>query len=961
MDTIAQQKFISALRKSMSGDVLYDDYSLGMYATDASLYQIFPVAIILPKGEADLQTAIKLAAEFKVSILPRGGGTSLAGQTVGQSLVIDFSKYMTEIVACNPEEKWVTVQPGIARDDLNLYLKQYGLLFAPDPATSSRANIGGMTGNNSSGTKSILYGKTVDHIISMKVLLSDGTSLHLEEKTPEAYEAICNGSGREAEIYSAFRSLIFKHSDEVEKRFPKVMRRVGGYNFDEFTKTNHWNLSKLICGSEGTLGLITEITLNLEVIPKEKAICVVHFKHKPNAIQAVNTMVQYKPSAVEILDDVVLQMSRENLTTQRHTDWIDGFPASVQIAEFYGDTVEELVARAEAMVEDLQGQNLGYAYPIFTSKKEMHDVWTIRKKGLGLMLGRKGEKKALAFIEDAAIPLPVLPEYIEKVNAICDKYETEVAVYAHASVGVIHVRPFLDMKMGEDIERFKNIARETFELVKHYEGSWSGEHGDGLVRSPFNEDFFGTKLYEAFKDVKKLLDPLGLMNPGKIVEAPPMDHNLRYGASYQDEPLETVFHYRDDVSFEAAVHTCTGVGECRKKSGGTMCPSFKATSDEEHSTRGRANALRLAMSGQMQGSGLTDERLIEVLDLCLSCKACKSECPSNVDMAKLKSEVWQKKYDAGKISLREKMINKSTNLSKRFSGPLAPLINRVQSSVLFRSSLDRTAGIDKKRILPSYASTSLSKWYRKNYKTKNTNPIALFADTYINYHDTHIGIAAVQLLDQCGYKVELLDVGCCQRPRISNGFLRQAKNEGTKTALGIAEAMNKNIPVVVCEPSCTSALQADLPDLIDDVELAKKLAMHVKMIDVFLYEAVESGTLKGRFTSNFKSIQVHGHCHQEAIYGMKAIDTLYQKSGAAHKILDTGCCGMAGSFGYEKEHYEISKKVGEDRLFPAIEKMANDDTIVACGVSCRHQIEHFTNRKALHWVETVRFEPDDLT
>lgn len=946
--------FISKLQSEIKGDVLSDEYSLGMYATDASLYQIQPIVIVLPKHESDVTTAVQIAAAHQISILPRGGGTSLAGQTVGQSMVLDFSKYMNQVLEFNAAKKWVRIQPGIARDDLNLFLKNHGLLYAPDPATSSRANVGGMIGNNSSGTKSILYGKTIDHLLALKVLLSDGTILNINENSTEEYNAKCIGDTREAQIYKEFRTLIFQHSEEIKEVFPKTMRRVGGYPLDEFVYTDKWNLSKVFCGSEGTLGLTLEATINLEELPKEKAICVVHFEKRLDAIKAVPTMVGYNPSCVEILDDTVIELSRTNLTTKHHTQWIKGNPISVQIVEFFGDTNEEILRRAEQMVVRLKELGLGYAYPIFTSQKQMDDVWMIRKKGLGLMLGRQGDKKAIAFIEDAAIPIDVLPEYIEEVQAVCDKYQTEAAVYAHASVGVIHVRPFLNMRAQEDVDRFKSIAEETFQLVKKYKGSWSGEHGDGLVRSPFNEDFFGSTLYQAFKDVKQLFDPLGIMNPGKIVDALPIDHNLRYGAAYLDDTLDTVFHYREDRSFQEAVHMCSGVGECRKKSGGTMCPSFKATDDEEHSTRGRANALRLAMSGQLEG-GLSNDRLIEILDLCLSCKACKSECPSNVDMAKLKSEVWQQKFDVGKVSLRDKLVNQSAAQSKMIAGPLAPLVNAIQHSAPFRWALDKTVGIDRSRKLPSFAKESLSKWFTKHYKTKNEIEVVLFADTYINYHETHIGKSAVNLLDQCGYKVILADVGCCQRPRISNGWLRNAKKDGTTVAEKLLPFIKKKIPILICEPSCATSFNIDLPDLIDDKTLADAVKNGVQMIDIFLHQQIESGSLKGSFKPMQSNIKVHGHCHQKAIYGLQAIDSLYGNEHNNHEILDTGCCGMAGSFGYEKEHLDISKKVGEDRLFPAIRNMKEDEILVACGVSCRHQVAHFFEKKALHWVETVSF------
>ena len=517
--------FIPELKKSIKGEVLSDEYSLGMYATDASIYQIKPLAVVLPLDEADVKNAIEIARNHQIKILPRGGGTSLAGQTVAEALILDFSKYMNKILEVNVGEKWVWVQPGLVRDELNQELSKHGLHFAPDPATSSRANMGGMVGNNSSGTKSILYGKTVDHVLAVKVLLADGTELLLESLSPEAYREKSHQRTREGDILKNVQKIIKENEEEIKQKFPKVMRRVGGYNLDEFVYTDQWNLAKLVTGSEGTLAVTLEVKLNLEPLPKHKSVAVVHFDELLDAIKAVQPMLFYNPSAVEILDRTVLHLSRENLTTKKHCHFIEGDPAAILIVEFYGDSLEEVMDRPTKMILELKQMGIGYAYPLFAEGKSYDDVWIVRQKGLGLMLGIKGEKKPLPFIEDAAIPVEVLPEYIDKVLKICEKHHTEVSMYAHASVGVIHVRPILDLRTGQDIENLKNIADETFELVMHYGGSWCGEHGDGLVRSAYNERFFGTQIYNAFKEIKKLFDPENLMNPGKIVDAQTIEKN----------------------------------------------------------------------------------------------------------------------------------------------------------------------------------------------------------------------------------------------------------------------------------------------------------------------------------------------------------------------------------------------------------------------------------------------------
>lgn len=944
----------SEFTRSIKGEVLLDAFSLAMYATDASIYQIRPIAVVLPKDKSDVIKTIAWARENNFTLLPRGGGTSLAGQTVGQSIVLDFSKYMNQTLEINTEEMWVRVQPGKVRDVLNAELAPLGLHFPIDPATSSRANIGGMVGNNSSGTKSIIYGKTVDHILEASVLLADGTLLYLKEKTKEEVQTLSEQPNREGEIYKSFVAIIEKNKVLIESKFPKVMRRVGGYNLDEFLHSAHWNLAKLITGSEGTLATTLEVKLNLVPLPKYKSVCVVHFDALLDAVGAITPILNFKPSAVEILDKIVVDLSRENLTTQRHCHFISGDPEAILIVEFYADTMEEVMNRPMAMVKDLQQKGMGYAFPLFPQGPEYEDVWVVRKKGLGLMLGIKGKKKPLPFIEDAGIPTEYLKEYIDKTLQICKKHGTEVAMYAHVSVGVIHVRPILDLREQVDVKRLEDIAEDTFHLVMEYGGSWSGEHGDGLVRSYFNERYFGQSLYQAFIEVKQLFDPENLMNPGKIISNQKISENLRYGTAYSDIPVTTAFQYKTEQSFQESVHMCTGVGECRKLLGGTMCPSFKATRDEEHSTRGRANALRMAMSGQLGEEGLTSRRLQETLSLCLSCKACKSECPSNVDMAKMKSEVQQLFFDKNGTSIRDKMIRDAPKMAKRFAGSFATSINKIQSTSLFRSGLEKFAGFDKRRTLPSYAKTPFYKYFQENKARflKAPRKVVLFADTYLNYHEPEIGKDAVKLLNDCGYEVILANVGCCQRPKISHGFLREAKEAGKVTINELVKFIDKGLKIVMCEPSCASALNDDFPDLLSDEKLAEKLKKNVLMIDVFLHQEMANGALKTKLRAKAGELHVHGHCHQKALYGTQSMQsTLYDNK--EFNEIPSGCCGMAGSFGYEKEHYDLSEKIGNEILFPTVKKLSKNASLAACGFSCRHQIDHFTGVKAKHWVSCV--------
>jgi len=955
-------QFIKALHESIRGEVLDDAYSLGMYATDASIYQVRPVVVVIPADESDVKKAVALAHEHKVAILPRGGGTSLAGQSVAHAMVLDFSKHLNRVLEINPKERWVRVQPGKIRDELNNELKKYNLHFAPDPATSSRANVGGMVGNNSSGMKSILYGKTVDHVLEARVLLADGTEMELKKCSEEAYQDKINAGGREAEIYSGFREIVKTNKEEISARFPKVMRRVGGYNLDEFIHTEEWNLAKLITGSEGTLAVTLELKLNLEPLPKYKSVCALHYRTFLEAIGTVNDILKYKPAAVEIIDETVINLSKQNLTTKQYCHFIQGEPGAILLVEIYDDTEGSVMKRTQQMADDLLRQKKSYAAPIYGEGKEYDEVLLVRKKGLGLMMGMTGGPKPMAFIEDAAVPIEHLPAYIDSVIKVCEKHGTFPAMYAHASVGLIHVRPILDLRKQEDIDKLKGIANDTFELVVKYGGAWSGEHGDGMVRSPFNERFFGSKLYNAFKEVKRLFDPHGLMNPGKIVDAEPIDHNLKYGAAYRDDLITTQFQYRKEGNFSESVHMCTGVGECRKTMGGTMCPSFRATRDEEHSTRGRANALRMAMSNQLDDLGLASPRLHKALDLCLSCKACKSECPSNVDMARMKSDVLQLYYDKHGTKLRDRLIRDSSRAAVLLSGAWSGMINGIQRTSLFRSLMQGLGGFDKRRALPAYAAQPFYKWFDQHASKQKTGDkqVVLFADTYLNYHEPEVGISAYELLTSCGYEVILANVGCCQRPKLSHGFLRDAKKEGQKTLEKLNVYLSKGMKVVVCEPSCASALNDDLPDLIDDQALAGRLKEQVMMIDTFLAREMEEGKINIKLKSTAGNLSIHGHCHQKALYGTSAMKKTLTNNGVRVEEIPSGCCGMAGSFGYEKEHYDLSEKIGESILFPKVRSLEKGTTVVANGFSCRHQIEHFTGVKAKHWVEVVRpyHQPD---
>ena len=951
------------LRENVRGDISFDTLTRGLHSTDASHYQIMPTCVVWPADADDAAEAIRIAGAHRCPITPRGGATSLSGQTTWTGMVLDCSRYMDQLIELNTKAQWARVGPGMIRDQLNNAVKKHKLHFAPDPATGDRATVGGMIGNNSSGTHSIVHGKTVDHVLEVKVALADGTVLELGPETADQWQRSEEATDRAAEIHQRFRKIIDDNRDEIERRFPKVMRRVSGYNFDRFLhdiRENPWNLAELIVGSEGTLGALLEAKVRLTPLPGATSVVVAHFDDLMDSLRAVAPILEHSPAAVEILDKVILDEAKTNRSTDRlAADFVEGSPDAVLIVEFFGDSSDEVADKAQRLADDLQSRKIGYAHPIRTDSARQQNVWKLRKLALGLASNVPGPRKRQAFVEDACIPVDVLPEYIGKVLDFCKQQDAPVSLYGHASVGVIHLEPMLDMHLESEREKMKAISEHVFQLVCHYNGSWSGEHGDGIVRGEQLQRFFGDQIYQAFRDVKGLFDAHGLMNPGKIVDAPPLTENLRYGDNYRVAEVPSTFHYRDQGGFQLAVEQCNGVGACRKLGSGTMCPSYMATRDEEHSTRGRANALRLAMTNQVKldDDALTSDRLHDTLDLCLSCKACKSECPNSVDMSRLKGDFLQMYHDRHGTPIATRLIGDMPKAAQRMAGKLAPLVNAVQRSAPFKWAMEKIGASDRRRTLPAFTPDPLPRWFkqRETRGDARNGRVVLFDDTYASYFEPRIGRAAVALLEDCGYEVVLANAGCCQRPRISKGLLRQAKADGTRTMHNLDKYAQQGLPILALEPSCASALTDDLPDLCDDADMARRVSQQVKMIDVFLAEEMAAGRIDVSFTTKCKRVLLHGHCHQKALYGTEAMRRVLDGiEGLTVNEVDAGCCGMAGSFGYEK--YDLSMKVGEDRLFPAIRKRDDKTVPVACGFSCRHQVRDACGVMPKHWVEILRAE-----
>ena len=942
------------LRTVVQGEVRFDNTARTLYATDASPYEIKPYGVVLPKSTDDIRHTLTVARRHGLAVLPRGGGTSLAGQTVGAAIVIDVSKYLDKILAFDEAARTVKVQPGVVRDQLNAFLQPYQLQFTPDVSTTNRANLGGMVANNSAGTRSIKYGKTVDQVLSMTVMLIDGTVTEFRVLSESELKGKLKLTGLEGDLYRTVYGVVTEHEAEIKARFPKVMRRVGGYNLDELTGGRPFNLAKLVSGSEGTLAFILDVTVKLSPVPAHRLLALLHFDSLKASLQAVEHINRHGPSAVETLDDTLMKLGLENPNIAPLLGWLNGSPKAVLIVEFDGETEAEMRVGLESMKADPEVMKRAYYLHVTGSAAEQADVWNVRKAGLGVFNTIKGAAKPTAFIEDAAIPPEHLADYIPEVAAVCAKHGVKMVSYGHASVGVIHVRPVLDLKTKEGLGAYQKISEETFALVQKYGGSWSGEHGDGLIRSYKNRELFGDTLYEAFREVKGAFDPDNLLNPGKIVEAPPITKDLRYGEGYQVLPLHTHFDFSKDDGFMGAVEMCSGVGACRKTGTGTMCPSYMATRDEDHSTRGRANLLRDAMNGRLEG-GLTSQAVYNALDLCLECKACKAECPSQVDMAKLKYEFLQHYYDDHGTPLSVRALGNAATVAP-LGHALAPVANTLLPLKPVRWLVEKTVGVDRRRVMPSYAKQSFDGWRRAHEKTPQQNTrtnkpkVALFADTWTMYNEPEVGAAATRVLEALGYEVEHVNYGCCGRPQLSKGLLRNAKKLAVKNVEALHSYVERSVPVVGLEPSCVASFQDDYRDLVPG-EKTEAVAQNVKMIDQFLAKAWTQGRLEPArtFHKNGTPVMLHGHCQQRAIQGTSSTKAVLGWVSENVAEVDSGCCGMAGSFGYG--HFELSMQIGEQRLFPAVREHAGET--VACGFSCRHQIRDGTGKRAKHLVELM--------
>ncbi|MBI3493608.1 MAG: FAD-binding protein [Acidobacteria bacterium] len=976
------------LEDQIAGEVRFDRVSRALYSTDASVYQIAPLGIVVPRTREDVVRTVDIARRHGVSITARGGGTSQAGQAIGSGLQLDTSKYFNRVIEVNAAERWARVEPGVVLDELNAQLREHGLRFAPDISTASRATVGGMMANNSSGARSVLYGKTIDHVIEQHVVLADGSVAHFRPLTRATLDEACAGDSLQAECYRTVRRLAAECAGEIDRRFPKILRHVGGYNLDEFVESGRsstpFNLAKLMVGSEGTLGLVLEAKINLVPLPKAKAVLVIEFEALLDALAATPLVLRHGPSAVEVMDTFILDHARENAALDAlRRSILQTDAGALLCVEFYADHADDLPQRLAALERELAASGFRCVWRRAMSAADQARIWSFREASLGLSMAMKGDAKSLSFVEDTAVAPEKLRDYIERFLAIVRGHGTSAGVYAHASVGCLHVRPVVNLKTAEGIQRFEAIANDIADLVLEFGGALSGEHGDGLVRGPFTRKMFGPVLYEAFRTIKKTFDPDNLFNPGKIVDCPPLTSNLRYGAAYATPDPPTHFDFADHGGMGRAVEMCSGLGVCRKTLDGTMCPSYMATREEKHSTRGRANTLRLAMAGRLGDAGLGDHDVYDVLDLCLECRACRAECPVGVDVGRFKSEFLASYWRRHGTSLRARTIGHIHALSQ-WASRVAPVANLAVRSAPGRWLGEKILGVDRRRTLPAFASrtltervargsgSSVARGFQPSVRSPLPSALSpssapspqppatsaiLFNDTFTNFNHPEIGIAALDVLAAAGVGARLVRHVCCGRPLISQGLLDEARGLAEANTDALHDAASRGERIIFLEPSCLSAVREDAPALLrgESQRKARLVADACVLFEDFLERHCEAGRAHLDLRPGPATILLHGHCHQNAMGLLAPARALLSRIPETTVVdLDAGCCGMAGSFGYAREHYEVSRQIGERRLLPAARAMQPGSVLVASGVSCRQQVKHFTGVDATHPAELLR-------
>ncbi|GGF70848.1 FAD-binding and (Fe-S)-binding domain-containing protein [Wenyingzhuangia marina] len=961
-------KSLKKLNKQLEGSLLTDKLHKNIYATDASVYRKIPIGVAYPKSKSDIKRLVTYANQHQISLIPRTAGTSLAGQCVGDGLVVDVSKHFTQILDYDKEQKQITVQPGVIRDDLNRYVQADGLFFGPNTSTANRCMIGGMVGNNSSGTTSIRYGVTRDKVVRLQTILSDGDEVVFEAVSTDVFKQKTNLNSVEGNIYKMIFNTFSKTEvkQEIIKEFPNadIHRRNTGYAIDELLKFELFggtektiNLAKVLCGSEGTLAFTTEITLQLDdVPPKQNVMVASHFHSVQECMESVVVAMKHQLYNCELMDKIILDCTKSIRSQQENRTFLEGDPAAVLMLEVAADTIEDAQQQADALITDLESHGFGYAHPKVTGVK-INGIHDLRKAGLGALGNLIGDKKAVACIEDTAVSLSDLPNFIADFSKMMKEFNQQAVYYAHAGAGEIHLRPILNLKQTHDVNLFRTITTRVAQLVKQYKGSLSGEHGDGIVRAEFIPMMIGEKNFAILKQLKETFDPNYIFNKGKIINPFPMDKALRYEVDRMEPEINTLMDFTENQGILRLAEQCNGSGDCRKSvaAGGTMCPSYRATKNEKDTTRARANALREVLTNNNAKNKFDDKTLKKVFDLCISCKACASECPSNVDVSILKAEFLYQYQEVNGYSFRSKLFAKINNINEQlvvFSG----LINMFNNTLLAKKIL----GISTKRTLPSLKRFTLTQWIRNNQeKLQLENPIKnvyFFNDEFTNFYDVQIGIDTIELLHQLNYQVVFLEHEQSGRALISKGFLKEAKEVANINIEVFSQVINPENALIGVEPSAILSFRDEYLRLSNDKEKAQQIAVNTFTIEEFISKEIALGNIQSNvFTQENKELKIHVHCHQKSLSNSKhTFDMLNIVPNYKVTLLNTGCCGMAGSFGYEQEHYEVSMQMGEDTLFPKVRNLANDTLIIASGTSCRHQIKDGTQRESLHAVTVLR-------
>lgn len=958
------------LKAEISGEVRWDNASRLLYSTDASNFQMFPQGVVLPKTEQDVLTTLRICREQHIPITMRGGGSSLAGQAIGPGVILDTSKYFNRNLEVDVEAQTVRVEPGVVLGKLNQHLAQYGLQFGPDPASAARATVGGIIGTNATGAHSIRYGMTADNVVALRCALADG---RIVEFKPHSKDSIAD------DLTQAVATIAKRYDGAIRRDFPKVWRRASGYNLDYMAEMvgydaadphatlteaqrqrkglnyeihhqqiRQFNVAPLIVGSDGTLAIVLEATLKLVPKPKHTALVVTSFHSLVKAMEAVPLMLEVHPSAVELIGHQLMQLAAQSRDLAEKMGWADVNAEGVLVVEFEGESREEAEAGVNRLLALAKEANFNCRLETIFDPAAQADVWNVRKLGLAILMSIRSEFKPISVIEDVAVPVGCLADYVRGLQVIFRDHHTDGAFYAHASAGVLHVRPMVNIKTAEGVAAMDSIAEATLELCHRFGGAMSGEHGDGYERSRWNEALFGRELYQAFCEIKDLFDPQGVLNPGNKVRGEAIQAELRLGPTYYATPIPTVFHYQKDHSIAVLAEECNGSGVCRKLSDGVMCPSYRVTLEEAHSTRGRANLLRDMMS-ERRGDGsagtTTQEEVKAALDLCLSCKACASECSSQVDMAKMKADFTQRYYDQKGTPLRAWLLGRIALLSQLATlVPMAtPLVNKMANLPLMKRLL-RLA----ERPLPAFSKETFGAWWQGHEKKAGGNGrVVLYVDTFTRYNHPQIGKAAVKALEQAGYEVIVPEWKCCGRPLASQGQPRPAAALGRENIKILAPYAKAGLPILGLEPSCISMFKADYPDLIPSADTEAVAGAFVSL-EQFLAEKGSASTI-----GEGKQILLHGHCHQKAVYGTNSTRKMLQKAGYQVQEINSTCCGMAGAFGFEAEHFEISKEVGELSVLPAVRSASSETLIVAPGTSCRQQIEELAGREVWHPVELL--------